>query len=95
MYRHRSHFSDRHYEGTMSGPFSFLNPTIRRLPVPVNSQPRSGSETGDEKTPDGETTGSSPSPSNAPAPKEEVRASAVEQKWRSRDNRKGIRSCDT
>jgi len=74
----------------MSGPFSFLNPTIRRSPVPVKPQSRSGSETGDERTPDGETTGSSLSPNNDPA---EMRAFAVEQKWRSRDNRKGTRSC--
>jgi hypothetical protein len=77
----------------MSGPFPFLNPTIRRSPIPVKPQTRSGSETGNEQTPNGETTGSTSSFSNDPAPEEEVRASAVEQKWRSRDNRKGMRSC--
>ena len=90
MYRHRSHFSDRHYKGTTSGPFSFLNPTIRKSPVTLTPQSRFGSETGDEKIPDEETTGSSPSPNNADAPENEMRASAVEQQWRSRDNRKGI-----
>jgi hypothetical protein len=95
MYRHRNHFSDRHYEGTTFGPFSFLNPTIRRSPIPLNLQHRSGSETGDEKTPDGESTGSSASHINAASPKGEMRASVVDQKWRSRDNRKGIWSCDT
>jgi hypothetical protein len=95
MYRSRSHFSDRHYEGAMSGPFSFLNPTIRRSPISVNNQPKSGSATSAENTTNGEITGYSTTRSDASAPKGEMRASAVEQNWRSRDNRKGIWSYDT
>lgn len=95
MYRSKGHFSDQHYEGASSGPFSFLNPTVRRSPVPVKNQPRSASETSDEKSSNGEITGSKESPSNNSVPKEDMRASVVEQKWRSRDNRKGIWSYDT
>jgi hypothetical protein len=74
------HFSARHYEGEASGPVSFLNPTTRRFAAPSKSTSRPNNqpkENGDEN-------GSSGS-----VPQDEERASSVEQKWRSRDNRKG------
>lgn len=86
----QEHFPARHYEGTASGPFSFLNPTERLRKVPVGrhsshvgSQNSQDTLRGDDATDvDAEKTGKTDHG-------DEMRAKGVEHKWRSRDNRKG------
>lgn len=74
-----------HHHLTDSGPFSFLNPTTRRRPFP-------------EKDPNGGTNINAGSEDEIPKtdgnaiiePTKEIKVDDVHQKWRSRDNRKGM-----
>jgi hypothetical protein len=79
------HFDARHYEGVPSGPFPFLNPTHRRFSL--SQTPAQSKQAPKEGVQDGRV-GSMSSAARTRFGKEEV-ASAVDQKWRSRDNRKG------
>ena len=87
MYKSNSHFSLRHYEGAVSGPFSFLNPTTRRSPISFKSTTGTLSGTSQGSEHDEEISDESRAENKSPY--DEMLASAVEQKWRSRDNRKG------
>jgi hypothetical protein len=79
------HFTGlHHYEGESSGPFSFLNPTTRRMPIPSQKEDRSSSQEESLKDGDGEQNAVKESKQ-----KDEIRAEDVYRKWRSRDNRKG------
>lgn len=73
------HFSANHYRARSNGPFSWLNPTIRYFSLenkaPATHSPES--EIGED-----EVNGAKPS-------EDEVKTAHVEQKWSSRDNRKG------
>lgn len=89
MYKKRSHFSLQHYEGTLSGPVSFLNPTTRRSPVQSKPQITTSPASSHGREQDGEIEDSTSATRKLPSPGDEIQASAVEQKWRSRDNRKG------
>lgn len=82
----QSHFTGRrHYEGEASGPFSFLNPTVRKRPLQLNNSKSSQQnvEVGKSGS-DGQEGQSATSSREA-----ETRADEVQEKWRSRDNRKG------
>jgi len=74
------HFTARHYEGEASGPFSFLNPTVRKRPLQLN-KPNSSQEDL-QRNVDGQSTENS-------GAKGETRAEDVQEKWTSRNNRKG------
>jgi len=80
-----NHFRSRHhYEGESFGPFGFLNPTVRRSPLRLGNSRNQSIEAqlrGNKEPQYGE--------ENAVAKTEEIRAEDVQQKWRSRDNRKG------
>jgi hypothetical protein len=41
----KRHFPERHYEGTASGPFAALNPTVRRFPL---GPPKPDAQSSDE-----------------------------------------------
>ena len=73
----------RHQEGEAYGPFAFLNPTTRRVPLPAQKANSSEEDVQGKNSSDGNTTGPS-GPSSG-----ETRAEDVYAKWRSRDNRKG------
>jgi hypothetical protein len=73
-----------HYEGTSTGPLSFLNPTERRAPLPHNSLGQGQPSSQEESLKSGNSENKAPSQQ-----KDEVRAEDVHRKWRSRDNRKG------
>jgi hypothetical protein len=87
----KHHFTPRHYEGAPSGPVSFLNPTTRRFPISSQTQPKPSPHTSQDDTQRGEAKKSKEIQGEAAASKDEVQASEVEQKWRSRDNRKGAK----
>lgn len=81
------HFSDRHYEGSASGPFSFLNPTTRRIPL-TSGQTNIRQQLSRDTSRNGESPVEKPAQDGA-ASKPEIRAEDVHHKWRTRDNRKG------
>lgn len=97
------HFPGRHYEGTASGPFDALNPTVRRFPLAARTaknietqQIETGGDNDDENGDgDAQVNGrDAPAPADADQqaaapPKDEIRADGVQRQWRSRDNRKG------
>jgi hypothetical protein len=81
----KRHFPERHYEGTASGPFAALNPTVRRFPL---GPPKPDAQSSDEAPVEG--ADRQPTKERAPTDlKDEVRAEDVQRQWRSRDNRKG------
>lgn len=82
MRANQRHFPDRHYEGTPSGPFALLNPTVRRFPLSAISKPDADSKVTRPEEAQIE-------PEQPTAAKDEVRAEDVQRQWRSRDNRKG------
>lgn len=96
MENHHRHFSPRHYGGRAYGPFNFFNPTTRHLPVPLN-KPVSSSQASQaglavSSSTEGDTVAGGGTKHTDTA---EQPAAAVEQKWRSRDNRKGKRIIST
>lgn len=84
-----SHFSSRHYEGQSFGPFGFLNPTVRRSPLPLNRRQSQSSEEQPGKVKTGELVPAEGGTTTGNTNKDEIRAEGVQQTWRSRDNRKG------
>ena len=76
----QSHFSAKHYESEATGPFSFLNPTVRRKPLPEIKQ------AGLEKNCSQDTLQGNGAEEKKD---DEISASDVQHKWTSRDNRKG------
>jgi len=83
-------FARHNEEVEAYGPFAFFNPTIRRFPLKwANTEQSSSQEElaeGDKK--DGDNGAAAPVKNIGN--KEEVKASAIHRKWRSRDNRKGM-----
>lgn len=82
----KRHFPERHYDGSASGPFALLNPTVRRFPLAASKPDAQCSDSSQIKGADAETKADR-------LPRDEVRAEDVERKWRSRDNRKGEYCC--
>lgn len=82
----QEHFSRRHYEAQATGPVSFLNPTVRRKPLPSLS-PTSSHKTGSQDTLHGVTDGEKVLSGKKD---EEIAASDIHHKWTSRNNRKGL-----
>ena len=79
------HFTGpHHYDGESHGPFSFLNPTMRHIPLP--SHKRDGQTSQEESLQD---ENGEHRDEQDPKHKDEIRAADVHKKWRSRDNRKG------
>jgi hypothetical protein len=85
----KRHFPERHYDGSASGPFALLNPTVRRFPLAVPKPDAQSSDSSQVKDTDAQHRTELPST----AAGEEVRAEDVQRQWRSRDNRKGKWSC--
>src|ERR1700716_1421118 len=80
------HFTGiHHYEGEAYGPFGFLNPTSRKQPLPARKAEQQSSQEDVLKNGNGQQKAVKEAPEN----KDEIRASDVYRKWRSRDNRKG------
>lgn len=72
-----------------SSPFSFLNPTISRRPFPFPDKQREV-EQSETKVGGSEDGILKPGESALSGETDEIKADDVEQKWRSRDNRKGM-----
>ncbi|TVY21714.1 hypothetical protein LARI1_G000408 [Lachnellula arida] len=70
----------RRHEGICSGPFGFLNPTIRKLPF--NTQPVATHSSEEPLKGEGDD-------ATKPPKKAELRAEDVQREFRTRDNRKG------
>jgi hypothetical protein len=85
----KRHFPERHYDGSASGPFALLNPTVRRFPLAMPKPDTQSSDNSQVK--DTDTQHRTEQLSTAAG--EEVRAEDVQRQWRSRDNRKGKWSC--
>jgi len=75
----------RHHEAESYGPFGFLNPTIRKLPF----EPKAPEIPREEDALQGKGDGGKRPTKGGDA---ELRAEAVQREFRSRDNRKGMRS---
>ncbi|KAH8821092.1 hypothetical protein F5884DRAFT_893907 [Xylogone sp. PMI_703] len=83
------HFTGRHAEVEGVGPFKFLNPTTRRFPLPPPSKTLT-ERTPSQERQNGETTESETEKRALNKKKKnEIGASEVQLKWRTRDNRKG------
>jgi hypothetical protein len=79
------HFTGlHHYEGEAYGPFGFLNPTARRVPLPI--QKAEGQSSQAESLQNGSEHHDTV---KATTSKDDIRANDVHRLWRSRDNRKG------
>lgn len=80
------HFTGvHHYEGESYGPFSFLNPTVRKQRLPPAHAAPASSQEHELENGNGAVNGAK----KVPEKKDEIRAQDVYRKWRSRDNRKG------
>jgi hypothetical protein len=79
------HWSGHHDEGQAYGPFTFLNPTTRRLPLPFQKPVRESSQE-DLQVKENGARNATP---HSNGKNDDIRAEDVERLYRTRDNRKG------
>lgn len=80
------HFSRHHEDREAFGPFSFLNPTTRRIPFPRQQHQDEDSSQDDQQTKEHNDASQEAKSSK---PQHEIPADDVSRLYRTRDNRKG------
>jgi hypothetical protein len=84
------HWSGHRDEGQTYGPFTFLHPTSRRLPLPFHKPVRESSQEDLQGKENGGHNATRPSNGASNGKSDEIRADEVERLYRTRDNRKGM-----